>query len=366
MAESTFISIPLELHEEHIETRKVLKRLPAARAALAELKGAAATIPNEHILIDTLSLQEARDSSAIENIVTTHDEVYRSSYQEEAFATPAAKEVHKYADALKNAFASVRSNGIITLQLILDVQATIEGNRAGLRKVPGTQLRNDATGEVIYTPPQHPDEIRRLMDQLLAYIHDDNCGLDPLVKMALVHHHFESIHPFYDGNGRTGRVLNILMLIREDLLQLPILYLSKYIIAHRADYYTHLQGARDKGDWEAWICFMLDAVTDTAQRTVKLIQAIKALMQRLKQRLRSEHPVIYSQDLMNNLFRHPYTKIAIVQHELQVSRPTAIRYLNTLVEMGILHKTKIGRSNFYINVALFELLTHAQNTNRPA
>ena len=340
----------------------MLKKLAAARAALAELKGAAATIPNEHILIDTLSLQEARDSSAIENIITTYDDIYRSSFHEASFTSPEAKEVHRYASALKHAFREVRSNGIITKQLILQVQATIEGNNAGLRKVPGTVLRNDATGEVIYEPPQHADEINTLLDQLLRYIHDDSGNLDPLVKMALVHHHFESIHPFYDGNGRTGRILNILVLIREDLLQLPILYLSKYIIANRAMYYHHLQATRESNAWEPWISFMLDAVSDTASRTIRLIHEIKALMLKQKSHLRQEAPNIYSQDLMNNLFRHPYTKINIVEDELRVSRPTATRYLNALVELGILEKHRVGRSNFYLNVALFDLLA---NTPKP-
>jgi Fic family protein len=353
------LHIPPKLKVEELETRNVLKSLTMTRAALAELKGVAATIPNEQILIETLSLQEAKDSSAIENIVTTHDELYRNAGTQSKFTSAQAKEVHHYAKALRIAFQEVKKTEVISTSLILNVQSIIEGNNAGIRKVPGTVLKNERTGEVIYTPPQHPDEIIGLLGDLQTFMHDEQSELDPLVKMALIHHHFESIHPFYDGNGRTGRIINILFLIKEGLLDLPILYMSHYIIKNRAEYYRLLQAVRESGYWEEWILYMLEAVRQTSLDTVQMIKAIKQLMLSLKKRIRGEQSVIYSQDLMNNLFRHPYTKIDILMHELQVSRPTAMRYLNILVEMGILEKHRMGRTNYYLNVELFVLLTRS-------
>ncbi len=343
-----------------IETRAVLKKLTSTRAALAELKGVAATIPNENILIDTLSLQEAKDSSAIENIVTTHDEVYQHIEGQRNFNSANAKEVHRYAAALKKGFALVKDKGAISINSILSLQELIEGNSAGIRSVPGTVLKNDKTDHVVYTPPQDKKQIQLLLQELEKFIHADD-DMDPLVRMALIHHHFESIHPFYDGNGRTGRVINILFLIKEGLLDLPVLYLSRYIITHRARYYELLQTTRDSIDWEPWILYMLDAVEVTSQQTVTTIKSIKKLMTSQKQLIRSEDPKIYSQDLLNNIFRHPYTKVDLLQRELHVTAPTARRYLDKLTEIGALHKLKYGRSNYYINMELLALLKRPFN-----
>lgn len=223
--------------------------------------------------------------------------------------------------------------------------------------MPGTTLKNDRTGEVVYTPPQHLDEITDKMSNLVQFINDDNLsGLDPLVKMTIIHHQFESIPPFYDGNGRTGRILNFLYLVAKDLLELPILYLSRYIIRTKTEYYRLLQFVRDTGDWEAWIVYLLKGVEETAQQTIALITAIWQLMQEYKVTIRSDYPKIYSQDLLNNLFRHPYTKIEFVMEDLKVSRPTASSYLKTLVEAGLLTKHKLGRSNYHINDRLVGLL----------
>ncbi len=340
-----------------VETTAVLRKAAEAHRYLAELKGVAGTIPNEQILVDTLALQEAKDSSAIENIITTDDELYRSDYLAMAFATPAAKEVHRYAEALKLGFAEVRRSGGIGINMILRVQAALEDNQAGLRKLPGTVLKNERTQEVVYTPPQDHATIVTLMHNLERFLNEDALmDADPLVKMTLAHHQFESIHPFYDGNGRTGRILNILYLVRHDLLDLPILYLSRYIIRHKADYYRLLQQVRMDGNWEPWILYMLEAVARTAQQTIQLIKEIKVLMQQYKQRIRAEQPRMYSQDLLNNLFRHPYTKIDFLVRDLQVTRITATRYLNLLVEMDLLSMVKVGRSNFYLNQRLFDLL----------
>jgi Fic family protein len=343
---------------EEIETRKVLKKLATTRSALAELKGVAATIPNEQILIETLSLQEAKDSSAIENIVTTHDELYKSNFNNRKFTSAAAKEVFAYAEALKAGFDQVRKTGLITVNLICKVQEIIEENKAGIRKVPGTALKNELTGEVVYSPPQDFDEIQKLLTNLEKFINTDELfGADPLVKMALIHHQFESIHPFYDGNGRTGRIINILYLIKEDLLKIPVLYISRYIIRNRAEYYRLLQFSRDEVNWEPWILYILCAVEETALDTIQTIKEIKSLMQKYKQDIRSSEPRMYSQDLINNLFRHPYTKISYLMSELQVTRLTATRYLDRLAEMGMLQKVKVGRSNYYINEQLFSLLS---------
>jgi Fic family protein len=345
---------------EDLETKAVLRKLSTARAALAELKGVASSIPNQQILIDTLSLQEAKDSSAIENIVTSHDEIYRSYSKERQFSSPAAKEVHSYAQALRYGFDFVRQKGYIPLNLILSLQEIIEGNKAGIRKLPGTVLKNDLTGDVVYEPPQDYDTIMRLMSDFEKFMNeDDRYPVDPLVKMALLHHNFESIHPFYDGNGRTGRVLNILYLIKYDLLSLPILYLSGYIIKHRAEYYGLLQQTRVTHSWEAWILYILDAVEVTSKKEVELVIKIKELMLSMKQRIRSEFPKLYSQDLINNLFRYPYTKINLIEEDIGVTRLTATKYLDLLsadVTMPILKKMKTTKGNYYINVALVKLL----------
>lgn len=351
--------IPTLPLDGEIETVQVLKRVADARAALAELKGAATSIPNESILINTLSLQEAKDSSAIENIITTHDELYQSDAIANSFKTVASKEVYAYASALRSGFETVREKGFISSNHIVEMQGLIEENDAGFRALPGTSLKNEQTGQIVYTPPQTNDEIVALMNNLEQFINDDSLSdLDPLVKMAIIHHQFESIHPFYDGNGRTGRIINILYLVRTGLLHIPILYLSRFINQNKADYYRLLQAVRTENKWEEWVLFMLDGVEDTSRFTIEQIEGIKNLMQKHKQNLRRELPKIYSQDLMNNLFTHPYTKIEFVMSDLAVSRPTATRYLEELVSIGMLHKHKLGRENYYINKDLFDLLAN--------
>ena len=351
--------LPLLPHLGDIETRTVLKKLAKAHQALAELKGVASSIPNEGILLNTLALQEAQDSSAIENIITTQDELYRSDSQTQLFVTTAAKEVYNYSTALQEGFEQVKKSGLLTNRQILEIHATIEENNAGFRKLPGTSLKNDATGEVVYTPPQNLDEITVLMGDLERFMNDDDCcDLDPLTKMAVIHHQFESIHPFYDGNGRTGRIINILYLVQQGLLKIPTLYLSRYINQTKADYYRLLQSTRETGDWEAWLLYVLDGVEQTARDTIILIEQIKRLMQTCKQTMRTERSKIYSQDLLNNLFRHPYTKIEFVMSELAVSRITATKYLDELIEIGLLTKHKMGRENYYINLPLYDLLSN--------
>ena len=340
-----------------LESKTVLKKAAEAHRYLAELKGVATSIPNQQILIDTLSLQEARESSAIENIISTFDDVYQSNYQSQSFASPAAKEVHAYSKALKKGFELVQKQGLLTNNIILKIQEEIEHNKAGFRKLPGTKLLNQATGELVYQPPQDYDTIVMLMSNLEAYINNDAMSdVDPLVKMAVIHHQFESIHPFYDGNGRTGRIINILYLIKNDLLSLPVLYLSRYITQHKADYYKLLQQVRETGMWEPWILYMLEAVAQTAKSTIQVITQMSKAMQQYKQSIKRDAPKIYSQDLLNNLFRYPYTKIDFIMQDLQVSRNTAIRYLEQLEQLQLIEKKKIGRDNFFINKALLGLL----------
>jgi Fic family protein len=344
--------------KKDLETKEILKKLTKAHQALAELKGVAAIIPNQNILLNTLSLQEAKDSSAIENIITTHDELYKSDASTGSFTTLAAKEVYSYAAALRKGFEEIKETDLLINKSILNIQARLEENDAGFRKLSGTALKNDRTGEIIYMPPQNHAEIESLMSNLEKFINDDNISdPDPLIKMAIIHHQFESIHPFYDGNGRTGRIINVLYLVKQKLLNSPILYLSRYINKNKADYYRLLQKVRNEDAWEEWVLFMLEGVEQTSKQTTKLIQGMKALMQNHKEKMRSELPKIYSQDLINVVSGHPYTKIDFVVREMKVSRLTATRYLNELVKIGLMKKEKKGRESYYININLFKLFS---------
>ena len=353
-------NVPMDVYSfppnNNFESVEVLKKLAQAHRYLAELKGLARSIPNEGILIDTLTLQEAKDSSEVENIVTTHDELFKAGVGD-LRGTPAAKEVRDYSAALKFGFSKVRSTGLLRLNDILEIQAIIKRNNAGLRRLPGTALKTADTGEIVYEPPQDPGDIERLMAGLVEYINTptDN-GLDPLIRMALMHHQFESIHPFYDGNGRVGRILNILYLVMHQLLDIPILYLSRHITGNKGEYYRLLQIVRETGSWDEWILFILEGIESTAKETIDLVQKIKTLMMSAKSKIRTDAPKIYSQDLLNNLFRHPYTKIGYLMKDLGVTRVTATKYLEELVEKKILTKQKTGRDNYYINVALCEVL----------
>lgn len=343
------------LSPARFDTTEILKRLASASRHLAELKGVAASIPNQRILVNTLGLQEAKDSSAIENIVTTHDELFRFDPLAGAEGSAAAKEVAGYRRALWIGYEAVRRTGLLTNRDILEIQASLEGNRAGFRKVPGTALR-DGSGRIVYTPPS-PERVPGLMAELERFINDDGLvDLDPLLKMALVHYQFESIHPFYDGNGRTGRILNVLYLVQKGLLETPVLYLSRYIVRTKAAYYELLQEVRDADRWEDWALYMLTGVEETARQGIQTIGQIRTLFFDMKRRIRADYR-FYSQDLLNNLFNHPYTKISFLQKDLGVSRLTATRYLNELTEGGILQKEKVGRYNYYINLPLYRILT---------
>lgn len=359
-------SLPLNFD---IESKDILRQVNRANRALAELKGIAATIPNETILISTLTLQEAKDSSEIENIVTTQDDLYKAEIDiEKQLITAATKEVLKYREALQRGFELVRKDSLLTNSRIKDIQMHLEGNRAGFRSQAGTTLKN-SKGEIVYIPPQSIDEIERSMANLEAFInHPAMCEVDPLIKMAIIHHQFESIHPFYDGNGRTGRIINVLYLVINGLLDLPILYLSRYITQKKSQYYSLIQAIRDKGEnnaleWEEWILFILKGVEQTARDTIRLVRGISKLMQEYKQILRPLFGKNYKHELLNNLFYHPYTKIEFMQRDLMVQRKTASKYLNKMVDEGVLIVVKIGRENYYINQALIALFLDQGSTN---
>ncbi len=352
----TTINPLAQLPAQRFETPAILKKLATASRALAELKGVAASIPNQGILINTLGMQEAKDSSAIENIVTTHDELFKDDAFPESLSNPAAKEVLRYRQAMRIGFEAVLQSGLLTVSHMIEIQAALERNNAGLRKLPGTALK-DAAGQTVYTPPQDYDTIVKLMSDMERFINDDQMyDADPLIKMALIHHQFESIHPFYDGNGRTGRIVNVLYLIKQGLLDTPVLYMSRQIVRTKADYYRLLQTARTGDAWEDWVVYMLTAVERSAIEAIATINAISAALMDAKHRIRAQYK-FYSQDLINNLFTHPYTKIEFIERDLKVSRLTATKYLNALSEGGFVRKLKVGRSNYYVNVALNAILT---------
>jgi len=339
-----------------METFEILKRLSTAHRHLAELKGIVPSIPNQSILLSTLSLQEAKDSSEIENIVTTHDEMYKAELFSDLVQNSAAKEVSRYANALQSGYERVKQSRLLTVNHICEIQKQLEDNSAGIRKLPGTELKNQKTSETIYVPPQNHQRILELMTNLEQFINDDSiCKVDPLIKMAIIHLQFESIHPFYDGNGRTGRIINILYLVAKGLLDIPVLYLSRFIIQNKDMYYNLLQQTRISGNWQPWILYMLEGIAVTSQQTIRMIKGIRELMMQYKHRIRAELPKIYRQDLINNIFRHPYTKIDFMKDEIGVSRLTATKYLDQLAEVGFLKKYKSGRHNYYINEPLLDL-----------
>jgi len=344
-------SLPLT---HQVETPRVLKKAISANRALANLNGVARIIPNSAILINSLVLQEAKDSSAIENIITTHDELYRANLDIEN-VTNEAKEVQNYKEALLRGFILVKDTKLLLKKYIVDIQAVLEKNDAGVRKQAGTNLKNTITGEVIYTPPQDYETIQALLDNLESYINEPN-DIDPLVNMAIIHYQFESIHPFYDGNGRTGRIINILYLILKDLLDIPVLYLSRYVITHKADYYRLLQEVRTDDKWEEWILYMLEAVEQTSIETIELINNINTLMLKTQDKISTELHKIYSKDLVELLFMHPYTKIEFLIDKLNLHRDTASKYLKELEHIGLLKPIKIGRSKYFINLELFDML----------
>ena len=359
--ENQNVKLPLK---QNLETTKVLKQLTKTSRALAELKGVAKTIPNQNILINAIMINEAKTSSSIENIVTTHDEIYRAMVNP-SNTTPEAKEVVDYRSAIWEGYKSIKENKLITKSTITKIQEKIEHNNAGFRKTPGTVIKNTTTNEIIYTPPQTYNEIIDYLNNLEVYINSIDDDIDPLIKLAIIHYQFESIHPFYDGNGRTGRILNILYLVYMELLETPILYLSKYIIKNKIEYYKLFQETRKTQNYENWIVYLLKGIEQTSKETINMINKISNEIIDMKHELKN-NPIsskIYSKELLEALFFEFYTKIPYIQEQLKVSDKTAQKYLDTLVNLGFLSSDKIGRERIYKNERLFNIIKNFDNND---
>lgn len=349
-----FNSLPALPPAGVIETAAILKKAISASRAMAELKGMAERMPNQSMLIDSLVLQEARASSEIENILTTNDEVYKAASDEALPASAEAKEVLRYRQALNHGFRQIKIRPLAT-GMFVEIAQLIKEAQFDIRTMPGTRIAN-GKGETIYTPPEGEAVIRDKLRELENFMHADD-DLDVLVKMALVHYQFEAIHPFPDGNGRTGRILNILYLVDRGLLNLPVLYLSRYIIDHKAAYYEGLRRVTEEGAWHDWVLYMLDAVEQTSIRTHGQITEILALMESVRERVQREAPGIYSKDLIEQIFKQPYCKIQFLERAGMGTRQTCSKYLRELESMGVLTSQKMGREVYFINDALFKLLT---------
>ena len=340
-----------------IETKAILRKAISAGRSLAELKGLGESIPNQSMLVNTVILQEARASSEIENIVTTNDALFRAFAAGSIQVDTATKEVLRYREALWEGFNALKRRPVLTTNLFIKIVQTIRQNEAGIRNIPGTVIANPATGEVVFTPPEGKSVISDKLHDLSAFIHSKNT-LDPLIKMALIHYQFEAIHPFSDGNGRTGRIINILYLVSKGLLDMPVLYLSKYIIERKAEYYRLLRQVTENAAWEPWILYMLDAVESTAGFTRQRIIDIRALLNETLDVAKKELPSrVYSKELIEIIFRQPYTKVQHLVEEGIAERKTAADYLKALDQAGIVKAHRIGRENLFLNIKLYKLLS---------
>lgn len=338
-----------------LETNKILKQLVESHRALAELKGFSDMIPNKNILINAITINEAKDSSEIENIVTTHDELFKMM-SSQSYTSPSAKEVVDYRSAIWKGYELVKEKEFLSTNMLIEIHNIIEPNKPGIKKIPGTVLKNQATGEIVYTPPIGKEEIISYLDNLEEYINIDNNNIDYLIKLAVIHYQFECIHPFYDGNGRVGRMINVLYLILKELLDGPILYLSKYIIRNKLSYYRLIQRVTEEEKWEEWILFILKGIEETAEETLTIVKNINELLERTAREIKDTIPAIYSRELVELIFFEFYTKIAYLEEGLGVSRKTASKYLSILEENGFLVSKKIGREKIYLNKNLFEIV----------
>ncbi|MDE1464910.1 protein adenylyltransferase Fic [Spartinivicinus poritis] len=350
--------LPLLPPSQEAESIQVLKACIPARSALAELKQAGELLPNQGLLINLLPMLEAKDSSEIENIVTTTDKLFRFA-AEDTYADHATKEALRYRTALFSGFQSIEKRPLCT-NTAIEVCSTIKSSQMDIRKLPDTTLSNHKTGEVIYTPPVGEQQIRDLLSNWEAYLHMDD-DIDPLIKMAISHYQFEAIHPFTDGNGRTGRVINILYLIEQGLLTLPILYLSHYIVRHKADYYQLLIDVTSKQSWQAWILFMLKAVEETARWTTHKINAVRDLLEHTSEYTRQQLPKIYSYELLQVIFEQPYCRIQNLVEKDIAKRQTASIYLKQLCEIGVLGEVPAGKEKLFVHPKLMALMTQDNN-----
>jgi Fic family protein len=342
--------------KEFIESVIILKQLVKSSVALAELKGIINILPNPEILLNAVILKEARASSEIENVITTQDRLYQALSAKGNQIDTSTKEVLRYREAMLFGYRTIQNKKILTINTIIEIQQILEENNAGIRKLPGTALRNSVTGKVIYTPPDQTDVINSLLSNMEKFINLDEDEIPHLIKMAIQHYQFESIHPFYDGNGRTGRILNILYLIMNGLLEQPTLFLSGYIIVNKSEYYRLLQEVRTNNNWEDWILYILKGVEITAEATINQVTEINTLFEQTKEKAKKEIPKIYSKELIELLFEHPYSKSEYLENRLSISRITAAKYLKALENIGILQSKKVWKETLYINTALFEHL----------
>lgn len=347
--------LPLLPPIEELETKDILKASIQAHRALALLEGSLLHLPNPSILLDSIGLQEAKVSSEIENIITTHDELFQYAVAERT-AEKGTKEVLHYKEALWQGYEEVKSKGVLTTNLFVKLVQIIKENQSGVRNTPGTKIINDQTGDVIYTPPTGEDVIREKLKNLEEFLNLDDDALDPLVKMAVAHYQFEAIHPFNDGNGRTGRIINILYLVQQGLLSQPVLYLSRYILEHRTNYYQLLREVTEQDDWQRWILFMIRAVEETSQLTLKKIDDIKIAMATMAEAMKKELPNIYSKDLVEVLFQRPYSKRQFLEQAGIVKVKTAGTYLAALEEKGFLKSVELGKEKLYLNKMFMEIL----------
>lgn len=340
-----------------IETKSILKKTINANKALAELRGWSFNQPNPLLLLQSITLQEAKASSEIENVVTTNDELYQAlSTPTASYISPSAKEVMHYKEALWHGYKKIIDNYPLTINIFVELFQIIKKRSDGVRKLPGTCLKNDFN-EVVYTPPDNEFDIMRLLSNLETYINNDVDDVDPLIKLAVFHYQFECIHPFPDGNGRVGRIVNVLYLVKEQLLTFPIIYLSKYIIEHKTEYYHCLKAVTEKQEWENWILYILSAIEDTAKTTLRLIKDIYLAQDEMCKTLKKEAPQIYSKELVEILFEQPYCKIDfLVKNDIAKSQ-TASKYLKHLYYLGYLDVVKKGREKYYINKKLWNILT---------
>ncbi|MDD3770171.1 MAG: Fic family protein [Sulfuricurvum sp.] len=345
--------LPLLPPAVELETKTILKSAIAASRAIADLRGKAQQIPNQRMMIDSIVLQEARLSSEIENIVTTNDELYRAAADMDGLFDSHTKEVLRYRQAIWYGYEQIQKRPL-SANLFVEIVRIIKQINMDVRKTTGTKL-SGPNGEIVYTPPEGESIIREKLANLEQFIYSED-DLDPLVKLAVMHYQFEAIHPFADGNGRTGRILNILFLVEQKLLDMPVLFLSRYILENKGDYYDGLRGVTENGLWEDWILYILKGIELTAKQTSEQIDAILELMEAVKEIMRDKAEKIYSKELLEMIFMHPYCKIKFLEQGGIAKRQTASNYLQTLSDIGILRTEKIGRENYYINDALLHIL----------
>ena len=346
--------LPLLPPKVDVETKEIFRKTISATRALAQLNGTLLNLPNPTLFLDTIYLQEAKASSEVENIITTNDELYKSWVADRKVENSATKEVLSYKEALWLGLEQLKTKPFITTNLCISIVQCIKQNTASIRTTPGTTLSN-TQGEVIYTPPSGEMVIREKLANLEKFINEDE-SIDPLIKMALLHYQFEAIHPFSDGNGRTGRILLLLYLKLSGLLDTPAIYLSEYIIQHKADYYNRLRGVTENNEWEAYILYMLDMIEETSKKGLNRLNKITSAMEKTAEEIKQKLPKIYSKDLVEILFRLPYTKRQHLINENIGNPKTAGNYLQALEENGFLQSVKVGKEKLYLNHQLLAIL----------